>query len=126
MRTITISLMLVLVVVVCSLSISIAGYNYEEPLGPDIIDGLMPIPPRIAKQYGKTDKVRLVSNIAELLVTRKDHTARIKALEQLVKELQAQVAEIQDIALTDLAKVKKSFEEMVLAITTFDPNEVAK
>lgn len=96
MRTITISFMVLLLLVVGGMSITIAGWDYDESLGPDIIDGLMPIPPHVKKQYGGTNKERVVYNIAELLVTRKDHTARIKALEQLVKKLQAQVAELKE------------------------------
>lgn len=118
MRTITISLMLVLLVV-CGMAVELqvvqAGYNYEEPLGPDIIDGLMQIPPHVAKQYGKTDKVRLVSNIAELLTASRGYEARIKALEQLVKKLEKRLATLELLALAKAG---------LMDTTPIDPNEV--
>lgn len=111
MRTITISLMVLAVLVVGGMSITIAGWDYDESLGPDIIDGLMQIPPHVKKQYGGTDKERVVCNIAELLVTRKDHTTRIKALEARVKALEKLVADLKGIVLKDLEHSKASLEK---------------
>jgi len=94
MRTILSGTMIVLVVVVIGLSIVIpiakAGYDHiDRPAtAQDCIDAIMPIPTATAKQFGNTDKTRLVFNIAELLNAVSGQEARIKALEKQVAELQ--------------------------------------
>lgn len=84
--------MIALVMVVIFLTIIIpstnAGYDYDAPLGPDAIDALMPIPAEVAKKYGRTEKVRLCYNIAELIKIAKIQQTRIDLLEKRVVELE--------------------------------------
>ena len=85
MLTVLVMVAICLAVVIPSVQ---AGYDYDAPIGPDAIEAIMPIPPETAKKFGKTEKVRLCYNIAELLKAVNTQRARIDALEKQVAELE--------------------------------------
>jgi len=87
---------IVLIVVLILAGIVLAGYDYADrpDSAKDCIDALIPIPTPTAKQFGNTDKVRLVYNIAELLKAVSAQQEQIKALEATVAELEIKVAEL--------------------------------
>ena len=94
MRNVTISLMALLLLSVFGLmtllpTIVTAGYDHVDPpaSAQDVIDALMPIPAATARQFGVTDKTRLVYNISELLKACNGYEVRIKALEAQVAAL---------------------------------------
>ena len=116
MRKILKGMMMATVILVIGLSIIMpsiqAGYDYDTPLGPDAIDALMPIPAETAKKFGRTEKVRLCYNIAELLKEAKTQQVRIDALEKQVSLLNEKIEGI-----AELSDIK--FEGV-------DPNEAVK
>ena len=117
-----------------------AGYDYDTPLGPDAIDALMTIPAETAKKFGRTEKVRLCYNIAELLKAFGAQGIRIDALEKQVKEQSIKTLELEKKILfldgrkeeryggkPDLGEIHKSLdkvqEELHEARKSIDPNE---
>lgn len=89
------------------------GYNHADPLpsAPDCIDSLLPIPPAVIRQFGATEKTRLVFNIAEILKACNIYKAQIEALVKQVAALQR-----------DLDTTKVLVEELE-ARPVYDPNE---
>ena len=82
--------LLLLVVGILPLAMARAGYDHiDRPATQqDIIDALMPVPTVTAKQYGSTDKTRLVYNISELLKVCRSYEMRISELEKQVAALE--------------------------------------
>ncbi len=103
------------ILVVVMAGLVFGGYNHADPLpsAPDCIDSLLPIPPAVIRQFGATEKTRLVYNIAEILKACNLYKAQIEALAKQVAALQR-----------DLDTAKALVEELE-ARPVYDPNECA-
>lgn len=109
------------VVVVVMAGLVSGGYNHADPPpgAQDCIDALMPIPPSTLRQFGASDKTRLVYNIAEILKACKTYTAQIAALEKQVAALQQDLEAAK--ALTNGLAVRVAKVE---ARPVYDPNDL--
>ena len=82
-------LVLVLVLVVAGLCFADWDTIPVPQAAKDIIDTLLPIPANVAKEYGSTEKVRLIHH---LLVLRTEIVKVVTAQEERITALEKQVA----------------------------------
>ena len=102
-------LMLILVLVVTGLCFADWDAVQVPQPAKDIIDALTPLPTNMAKEYGSTEKVRLIHHLvvlrSELVTAIRSQAMRITALEKQVavmaKELERQKVKIPEPGVED-------------------------
>lgn len=103
-------LLAMLMICIVPLTKVVAGYDHVErpDSAVDCIDALMPIPTKTAKEFGHTDKVRLVHNIAELLKAANRYAAYEARIATLEKQVAKNIELIDAIAkLTSITHLDK-------------------